>query len=709
MKLDSGEGFTSSVTFGEYDEIGGKFKDEVVLFGHSVIYINKVEDVCCGAVGSAGKVCVKSGVDCKVTSHISKSMSNDVESGLYIKGGAYDFFLEPCLPRKYLSINVLEDFLEHRFEDDAEVSRYFDFAQRLGEERGGPVDYFSTLEEFRVASEEALNAKTPAKKRKVSAVSSFEEVYQNVQDNYREVFMEAGNTELITAMKELFEFGIREQESARDESYILGQKLNAALQQIGNWPANSAAKAPHAIWLGIAELMEERSRMDTMESTLQTLGTAGLYQSSNQSRSQIPPPPRAPPPVGGGTCQLALNNERKILSVENRTRDGFIEMEAAIARVRGTPSFRSTQGTSSLAELGMGLNTVDTKMNRLLGEFGVLEKKVNNAKGGVKAKDSVVVLGSYSFGSLMELSAWCDKMFSGTIPFGVFVDCYTVLQRVVSFMDVADDSTLKDMATRKKVELSPDEATAVAAFDQPLPKLFRGSNRSPALALTWLPGIPTKERWEDDIGMGGTKITIAENVETVRTAVESAIATQLDVARFPANLTSLIRELQALAREMLSYSISFIESLSTFMTSTYTRLVTSGFSKKNSWDLVSKLVHRILFAKDCFAVRGKVSEHLDANHKKTMAVGVIWATLATHQVLKEYMAHGIENHPSIASEYVRFLVAHSGLTRLDKLEVRVLKLEENMRKVLVDSAYARKTADQAQTKAVEAMKEAKKR
>ena len=93
-----------------------------------------------------------------------------------------------------------------------------------------------------------------------------------------------------------------------------------------------------------------------------------------------------------------------------------------------------------------------------------------------------------------------------------------------------------------------------------------------------------------------------------------------------------LHEVQALARHLLSDSLSFIESLSTFISDTYRRLEHSGFGKSFSWELVSKLVHRI-FAKDCHVVRGRVAEHLDASAAKSMAVGVLWATLATHQVL----------------------------------------------------------------------------
>ena len=90
-----------------------------------------------------------------------------------------------------------------------------------------------------------------------------------------------------------------------------------------------------------------------------------------------------------------------------------------------------------------------------------------------------------------------------------------------------------------------------------------------------------------------------------------------------------------------------------------------------------------------------------------MAVGVLWATLATHQVMREFMEHRIENHPSISSEYVRFLVAHSGLTRLDRLEKRMLVLERDNDELKKQVINAVKAATTASYKAEQALKEVK--
>jgi hypothetical protein len=165
---------------------------------------------------------------------------------------------------------------------------------------------------------------------------------------------------------------------------------------------------------------------------------------------------------------------------------------------------------------------------------------------------------------------------------------------------------------------------------------------------------------------------------------------------------------QALARQMLSDTLNFITALCEFTSETYRNLELAGFSKSDAWQLVSKLVHRI-FAKDCHMKRGAVSEVLDVSDTKVLGTGILWATLATHQVMRDYMRHGIENHPSMASEYVRFLVANSGLTKIDKMEARLKALEEENKILKRDVVQADKAAKSAANKAEEAKLLAKKR
>ena len=52
-------------------------------------------------------------------------------------------------------------------------------------------------------------------------------------------------------------------------------------------------------------------------------------------------------------------------------------------------------------------------------------------------------------------------------------------------------------------------------------------------------------------------------------------------------------------------------------------------------------------------MRGK----MDTKDHATLATYSLWVTLRTISVMTAYQRHGIENHPAISSEYVRFLVA----------------------------------------------------
>ena len=73
------------------------------------------------------------------------------------------------------------------------------------------------------------------------------------------------------------------------------------------------------------------------------------------------------------------------------------------------------------------------------------------------------------------------------------------------------------------------------------------------------------------------------------------------------------------------------------------------------------------------------------------------------------MQHGIENHPSISSEYVRFLVANCGLERIAKLESQNDKLTSEVTELKKLVTSQNKTLSTLANKAEEALKLAKKR
>mmetsp|Transcript_13572 Transcript_13572/g.15820 ORF Transcript_13572/g.15820 Transcript_13572/m.15820 type:complete len:203 (-) Transcript_13572:164-772(-) len=201
------------------------------------------------------------------------------------------------------------------------------------------------------------------------------------------------------------------------------------------------------------------------------------------------------------------------------------------------------------------------------------------------------------------------------------------------------------------------------------------------------------------------KRVLLENEHAVRERLTTMITQRLH--NYP--------QAEALAKILLAESTAFSTAVASFITETYDRLILSGFPKQDSWNLVSKLIHRI-FAVDCFFHRGTVGESLDVKKDgstRSTAVGILWGTLATHQVMREYMRHGIENHPSISSEYVRFLVANCGLSRLQKLETTTLQLQSdlksNMAEMKKTMESVKKMAASASNKADQVEKAVKKK
>ena len=102
-------------------------------------------------------------------------------------------------------------------------------------------------------------------------------------------------------------------------------------------------------------------------------------------------------------------------------------------------------------------------------------------------------------------------------------------------------------------------------------------------------------------------------------------------------------------------------------------------------------------------MRGK----MDTKDHSSLATDSLWATLRTIAVMKSYQRHGIENHPAISSEYVRFLVANTGLGSIAKFKEQFKAVELSITEVAKTAKAAQSAANTAQNTAAEAKKLAK--
>ena len=643
--------------------IGGFSRGSVNKSGTSVFYCTEVDELCGGLIGAGSKFCCRAKGSCTISSH-KKRPFDGLIPGLYVKADTHELYTSPILDTHPCSEEVIQTFLAKDFQDVREVVRYFS----LVAESETFVTYFSDLEVKNEEKKASLFGKTPAKRRKVDILGQYEDLMEeyNRQADGSSIDADIPDTALerISAMLQIIVTSMAEDQMTMR---MMDDKIAELFIQVGSPAAMGLSKAP-SLWTEVVNLKDEANELKAKVSEVKTIassfqGVPGEVVTSQQLAD----------------AERRLDADREDLATN--TANGFATVEEEFQRVRG-------DGYDHLH--GESLETVTDAINIAASKVQQIEKRLSDleevpGKGASSFKP--ITIGRFSFRSFDDLSAWAEKYLPPSLPFGGFVDVYSFLERVKSFKDAASSTELKEMETRKKLELSADEALALESFKHPLPKVFNGGSSEDTLVTTWLPGITSKRKWEDEYGLSGAKITIRDNIEVIRTRIESIITERLRNHK----------EAQALAMQLLSDTIAFLESLSRFITETCDRLVLSGFGKDKSWLLVSKLVHR-MFATDCHLRRGAVSEVLDATDTKVLSLGVLYGTFSTHQVMREYSKYGIENHPSVSSEYVRFLVANSGLSKIESLSQKCDKMSTEVKEAKGTASAAQKAANTAANK-----------
>jgi len=605
------------------------------------VVVEDMEATCCGKIGNSGKVCIRGIGGCDIQKHV-KSRHEGLDAGIYIRGSTEDeVYAFPCVALADLSDDARQDFLSCKVESvEAARQKIDDYNSSLERK----LKLFDYNKEGRKASSDFTS---PAPKRsKSNLLEKTEELLRNSptrpdlskseNPEYKSILDAFSRRDLL--LKLLSSSVMDNQEDL--ESML--EKLVELTGQMGVPPRDG----PPALWLGLLELQDEFKRL------------------KDHAERSIPPNFLS----AYNLLEGRVNDlTRSLEESKSETREALVDLAGALVNPPMGESQKENAGAANLqaTEDGAGETPYDFILDRL----DTLTDQCNSVARAASSSANAIKVGKFCFELVDELNGWCERHLPPEFPFGAFVDIYSFLQRIKSFRDKTDPDSLKSMDYRDRLDLTADEAITLDAFAHPLPKGFRGTSSEEGQMSCWLPGLKQADKWEDKSETIGVKVMIKENIEVVRTRVLAVIRHRL--VNHP--------EASALARELLADTIAFLTEFSEFISSTFRTLKLAGFEKNSAWNLVSKLIHRIL-AVDCFLKRGISFELLDAKEHKALAVSVLWGTFGTHQVLRGYQRHSIENHPSMASEYVRFLVAHTDGTKMAVLEQRAKTLEAACKK-----------------------------
>ena len=228
---------------------------------------------------------------------------------------------------------------------------------------------------------------------------------------------------------------------------------------------------------------------------------------------------------------IELNMDSKVSLVQSEVRS--LNAKAAESFKLVEEKFRSLDQkqaasppkVSFFSSSASALNTDKSvsQIEDMLEEVRNMHQNAVSAQESSSDKGGAVVVGQYTFHTIHDLAAWCNIHMPSTLPFGGFIDIYSYLERVSSYKDIASTTVLKNMEIRQKLDLTADEALIIESFKHALPRIFNGSSLNASTFSSWLPGVPSKEKWEDSVGLSGAKITIRDNDTSIGARVEEVI------------------------------------------------------------------------------------------------------------------------------------------------------------------------------------------
>jgi hypothetical protein len=279
---------------------------------------------------------------------------------------------------------------------------------------------------------------------------------------------------------------------------------------------------------------------------------------------------------------------------------------------------------------------------------------------------------------------------SSEATFGPFADIFVLVAHVEDLEShMTRMEMLKEMEVWEKAGWTqPGEASVAYAIKQTVPALF---SKGTADRKVYMPeGYENSGKDSDRTTRATIAPGVKQKIETHCEQVEKEIRDYIH-----RSLTSKGLSVAAtLAREMMRASFKFLSAVSDYMTTTYRELTEmEGYKRPDAWLLTTQILARI------FTVLASVrSARLinPASSKARNTARVLFALMKTHELMADYMKYEICDHPSVASEYVKFLATHAGFVEEEKISSSVKAMEEKVAKVADDLRQATQMAKSAQ-------------
>ena len=158
------------------------------------------------------------------------------------------------------------------------------------------------------------------------------------------------------------------------------------------------------------------------------------------------------------------------------------------------------------------------------------------------------------------------------------------------------------------------------------------------------------------------------------------------------------REAYSLALQSQTFTMNWVTNFIKYVDDTYEDLLASKFTAEQAWSLTTRLMKRVL--DDVALDRSTFKAGVQSLNEDTRCSSVLMGIFRALDVMQEYQDHKFRDHPSISSEYVKFLATNSGhdamekqKEQLDAYKKEIISLKSDLTKAQTAAATAQRKAD----------------
>lgn len=328
------------------------------------------------------------------------------------------------------------------------------------------------------------------------------------------------------------------------------------------------------------------------------------------------------------------------------------------------------------------ISRVVETMRQLSADVGLIISDVGLLKAC--AEDKSIKFGGLGLRTLQECHGWIGENFTG-LRYGLVMDPLLMLDRIFGSDDVEAESQFKILESRVKLKITTGaEAAAIKALHFNRPRLFHKGR----VAMTSerntskLSKLPTYKSWKS--GGEGVRNYVTKQMNLIHSTVSHDIS-----YAFGSELS--MAKAQAVATTSLNATITFLTQLMGFIDTIYEKLhLHSRFSADQAWSLTTQILDRV--CEDLYAPKEGVAAAMTVEDPSSICAHLLWSCFRTHDVMAGYIEHNFENHPAISAEYVKFLATNSGFDKVEKMEILVMSMKDNVAKALDSATNAGKQA-----------------